>query len=122
MNRVKELREAKGISQKELAIELRVAQPTISDWENQKKSPKGKNLLLLADFFGVDSAYILGYAGDKTGERNPAMDDDTWYIRERLRRDPNMRMLFSVADRASPEHIRAAAAMLKALEPEDFSE
>ncbi len=44
-------------------------------------------------------------------------------LRESLRKDPNMRMLFSAARSATPEHIRAAVAMLKALEPpEDFSE
>lgn len=122
MNRVKELRELRGISQKELALELHVAQPTVSDWENQKKMPRGKNLLQLAEYFDVDSAYILGYSGDKANDRDSAMDDDSWYIRERLRRDPNMRLLFMAADKATPEHIRAAAAMLKALEPPEFSE
>ncbi len=34
MIRIRELREANGLQQKELAIDLRVSQPTVSDWES----------------------------------------------------------------------------------------
>ena len=60
MNIVKELRKKKGIQQKELAIEIGVAQPTVSDWESGKKDPSGERLQKLADYFGVDELIILG--------------------------------------------------------------
>ena len=68
MNCVKELRLKKGIQQKELAISLNVSQAAVSDWENGKKNPKGQNLKKLADFFGVDEDFILGY-----GLKNPTL-------------------------------------------------
>ena len=46
-------------------------------------------------------------------------DDDPYILRDRLRRDPNYRMMFAAAENAKPEHIRAAAAMLKSLEGEN---
>lgn len=61
MNIVKELRESKGIQQKELAAEIGVAQPTISEWEHQKKDPSGERLERLTAYFGVDKSTILGY-------------------------------------------------------------
>lgn len=60
MNRIKELREARNIEQKVLAIDLGVSQPTISDWENDKKQPSSKSAAKLADYFDVSIDYLLG--------------------------------------------------------------
>ena len=60
MNIVKELRKKAGIQQKELAISIGVAQPTVSDWESGKKDPSGERLKKLAEFFNVDELMILG--------------------------------------------------------------
>lgn len=60
MNIVRELRKRKGIQQKELAIEIGVSKPTVSEWENGKKDPSGERLRRLAQYFGVDELVILG--------------------------------------------------------------
>lgn len=60
MNIVKELRKRKGIQQKELALIVGVAQPTVSDWESNKKDPSGERLKKLAEYFDVDELVILG--------------------------------------------------------------
>lgn len=70
----------------------------------------------IAKACGVSVSFVLG----DTSRLDAEQDDDSWELRERLRRDPNMRMLFSAASRATPDHIRAAAEMLKALEPPTF--
>jgi transcriptional regulator with XRE-family HTH domain len=115
MNIVKELRKRVGIQQKELAIAIGVSRPTVSEWESGKKDPSGERLKKLAAFFQVDELVVLG----KGLAEQDDQDNDLWVIREQLRRDPNMRVLFDAAAKASPEHLRAAAAMLKALEPND---
>ena len=68
MIRVKELRESHNLAQKQLAIDLGVTQPTISDWESGRKIPSAKNTQRLADFFGVTTDYLLG----RTSEPAPA--------------------------------------------------
>ena len=60
MNRIKELRVAAGIEQKTLALDLHVAQPTVSEWESGKKMPSSKSSERLADYFGVSIDYLLG--------------------------------------------------------------
>ena len=60
MNIVRELRRKKGIQQKELAIEIGVSCPTVSEWETGKKDPRGVNLKKLAEFFNVDELVIMG--------------------------------------------------------------
>lgn len=60
MNIVRELRKRKGVQQKELAIAVGVSQPTVSEWEANKKDPSGERLKKLAEFFGVDELVVLG--------------------------------------------------------------
>ena len=124
MNRVKELMDRAGMQNKELAALCHVSAPTISDWANNKKNPSGENLKKLCKIFNVSSGVVLGYdeIPKSAQEINAELDEDAWAIRERLRRDPNYRLLFDAADNASPEHLRAAAAMLKALETKEGSD
>lgn len=60
MNIIRELRKRAGIQQKELSIVIGVSQPTVSDWEANKKDPSGDRLKKLARFFNVDELTILG--------------------------------------------------------------
>lgn len=60
MNRIKELREMLHKQQKELAIDLGVSQPTISDWESGRKIPSARSTQKLADYFDVSVDYLLG--------------------------------------------------------------
>ena len=118
MNIVKALRKKAGLQQKELAYMVDVSRPTVSEWENNKKDPSGERLKKLAQIFDVDELVILGAMSPHADED----DRDTWALRESMRRDPNMRLLFDAASKATPEHLRAAAAMLKALEYDTFPE
>lgn len=54
------LREEKGIYQKELAIYLNVTISTISNYENGVHLPDLNTLCLIADYFGVTTDYLLG--------------------------------------------------------------
>ena len=55
MNRIKQLREAKGMTQIRLSIELCVSQETVS-----KHFPSVQNLLKMSEIFNASCDYILG--------------------------------------------------------------
>ena len=61
MNRLKELRKEKGLSQKALANELGVHYRTLQNWENGESQIKPEKAEKLANFFGVSIAHLLGY-------------------------------------------------------------
>lgn len=111
--RIRELRKKAGYSQQQMARKLHLTQGAISQWENGITVPAADQLSALADVFEITVDELLGRSVEQP------QDDEAWAIRERLRRDPAYRLLFDAADNASPEHLRAAAAMLKALEPKD---
>ncbi|MGV3005391.1 helix-turn-helix domain-containing protein [Streptococcus pluranimalium] len=65
MNRLKELRKEKGLTQAELAHEIGTTKLTVSNWENEKHVIKSDKAQALADHFGVSVGYLLGYSNDK---------------------------------------------------------
>ncbi|HEP1523027.1 TPA: helix-turn-helix transcriptional regulator [Streptococcus pyogenes] len=65
MNRLKELRKEKKVSQKEIADFLGISEKTISRWENSENTIKSDKAQKLADFFEVSVKYLLGYSDDK---------------------------------------------------------
>ena len=57
---LRELREDKKITQKELAQKLCVTVGTISNYENDQHLPDIEKLIMLANFFNVSTDYLLG--------------------------------------------------------------
>lgn len=61
MNRLKELRKEKKLTQEELASEIGVSKITILRWENGERQIKPDKAQALADHFGVSVGYLLGF-------------------------------------------------------------
>lgn len=60
-NRLKELRERKGLTQQKLSDSLgTIAVPTIKQWESEKRFPNMDSIMILSQFFNVTSDYLLG--------------------------------------------------------------
>lgn len=55
-----ELRQSRGMTQKELAKVLYVSDGTISNYENGVHYPDVEKLMDIADFFNVTTDYLLG--------------------------------------------------------------
>lgn len=110
--RIRQFRKRAKLTQSELAERVGVHPVTIAKYELGKHQPSVDALERLSDALGVSTDVITGRA-DKPEEK-----DEAWEIRERLRKDPNYRTLIVAAGKAKPENLRAATAMLKALEGE----
>ena len=67
MNRIKELRIEKNISQNDLAKLLNTSQQSISFYETGKRDPDTETLNVLSDYFNVSIDYLLC----KSTIRNP---------------------------------------------------
>lgn len=82
-NRLKELRDQKGLYQKDIASYLNVAVSTYSYWENGTYEPDQTALSKLADFFGVTTDYLLGRSNSTTAVQDrPVSDLAENFIRE----------------------------------------
>ena len=58
--RLRALRQARGLSQVDLARELGVTKQSVSNWENDNIQPSIEVLVRLAGDFSVSTDYLLG--------------------------------------------------------------
>lgn len=65
-NRLKKLREDKGLIQQDIADLLHVGRATIAGYETKGKQPDYEKLVLLAKYFNVSIDYLLGNSDVKT--------------------------------------------------------
>lgn len=63
-DRLKLLRENKGLTQEELAETLEISEPQIWRYENGESKPRGDVVIKFATFFGVSADYLLGLTDD----------------------------------------------------------
>lgn len=57
--RLKELREERGLTQKEIANVLNVKQNTYSQYENGQRQLPIESLILIAKYYNVSTDYVL---------------------------------------------------------------
>ena len=58
-DRIQTLRKSKGISQEELADKVGVSRQAVSKWESGQSAPDIEKIILLSEFFGVTTDFLL---------------------------------------------------------------
>ena len=74
MNRIKELRKRKGVTQKEMGAAIDVSFYSISMYETEQRRPTPEVWAKMAAYFGVSVGYLMGFE-DSPG--TPAQIPDT---------------------------------------------
>lgn len=64
-SKLKKARTDTGFTQREVAKELNIPQPTIARFETGERFPDIEKLGLLADFYGVSVDWLLGTKGEQ---------------------------------------------------------
>lgn len=64
-DRLRSLREAKGLTQQKVADDLNIKRENLSNYERSKREPDYEMLKKLADYYGVSRSYILGETDQK---------------------------------------------------------
>ena len=80
MNRIKDLRKKRNITQIRLSIAAEVSQETISAYENGKAEPKMDKLIRIADFLNTSTDYLL----ERTNNDAPLSDTTNQVVDEQL--------------------------------------
>ncbi len=63
-DRIKELRQERGITQSALATALGCSQSMVAQWEAHKNKPTEEFIVQAAQYFGVSCDYLLGLRDD----------------------------------------------------------
>ena len=72
-NRIKQLREEKGLKQEELAKEMSVSPSAIGMYETNKREPNNELTVKLANYFNVSTDYLLGKCNNEKLEQSVAL-------------------------------------------------
>lgn len=110
--RIKEIREAKGQKQKDLANALGIAANTLSQYECGKREPDLETTKRIAEFLGVSIDYLLGTEQKEmpaTTEDDGQMENVVIYHRDGK----------TVVKKFSPEKLALVDKMLSAIEDDD---
>ena len=62
MNKLREARKIKGLTLKEVAEDVGIADNTLQQYETEKREPKKETWVKLADYYCVPVAYLMGLA------------------------------------------------------------
>ena len=57
----------RNVSQKELASSIHASTGLVTDWKNNRSTPKMKYICAIADYFGVSVDYLLGRESSAAG-------------------------------------------------------
>lgn len=121
-NVFKKLRLAQGLTQEELASKLHISRSRIGMYETGSRQPDFETLELIADFFNVDTDYLLGrsnkttYLPESSGYyTNP----ETAEIAQQIFENKELRVLFDAAKGATPDDLTTATTMLMALKAKE---
>ena len=109
MTRIRSCREARGMSQKFVAISIGVSPPTVSMWENGTKEPTRDNLVKLADLFNVSLDYLVGRDAQEGDLRSGVMTYEESILLQmfrKLNRDGRDIVLESARTAFSKESLR----------------
>lgn len=110
-DRIKQAREARGMTMLQLAEKIGVREATVSRYESGtiKNLPQSR-LVAIAKALGVDSNYLMDWDGPEPELQN---NGDLMDLREQLRRQPGMRILFDASKNATEQDLLDAAALIE---------
>lgn len=60
MNRLRQVRKSKGLTIKEVAYTVGIAENTLHQYETEKREPKKETWVKLADYYDVPVSYLMG--------------------------------------------------------------
>ena len=122
ISKIQNLLKNSGKSQKELCDYLGLHRNVFSEWKAGRNNSYMKYIDKIATYFEVSTDYLLGSENIKVYDEDDnivVIDDETREIIDSLRTSPEMKILFSVSQKATKEDIMTAVKILKGLRGSD---
>ena len=108
-------RESRGMTQAQLASAIGMSESAIAMYEAGKRKPKDSAVEALADVFNVPKWSILYREDEMIPANSTASDDELWKMREDMRRNPELRVLYDLQRKATKQELRQMEAFIRAI-------
>lgn len=116
--RIKMLREQRGMTLEELGNKVGVGKSTVRKWETGAiANMRRDKIQKLADALGVSPGYLMGWddAVPTSGQQTGYYDLETAKAAQEMLDDPDLHALMDAARDARPEYVKSAIQLLKTL-------
>ena len=116
-NVFKKLRLSRGYTQAELADVLGISRSRIGMYETGAREPDFETLEIIADFFNVDTDYLLGRTNKTASIPNTGyyLNEETAKLAQEMFEDEDMRSLFDMKRNMPPERFKTHMEFMKNL-------
>ena len=114
--RFETLLKSRGITKTFISKKLGRSATLCQDWKQRKSQPSEAQLREVARILGTTPEYLRGETDEVTPD---AMGEEMEQLLTSLREREDMRMLFKLAQDASPEDVRQAVKIIEALRRDD---
>ena len=104
--RIFELADQKFNEQRLFAAAVGVTPSMVSEWRRGKSASYNKHLKKIAEVLGTTTEYLLTGSQSSPVNRDLSAEDET--ILRQLHDSPDLRVMFSLTSKASPEDIKRA--------------
>lgn len=112
--------EERGVTQNELAEYMNVSQATVSNWCKGIKSPRMDKIDRICLYFNIKHSDLIE---ERKKEADPyCINDETHEIAQTLHDNPDMRTLFDMGRKMSPERLRVHVDFMKRLYEQEHPE
>lgn len=106
--RLKYLREKRGLMQKAVAADLNIGNTTLSNYEKDVSAPGPEMLVLLADYFNTSADYLLGRTDDPSPDNYKMTSTDRKLLYTfNLLEDDAKKQLLDFAEYLAAVHARS---------------
>lgn len=116
-----ELLQKHGVSTYKVSMETGIAQSIFSSWKRGVSKPKQDKMQKIADYFNVSVEYLLT-GKEKEGGETYYLNDETKEIAQEIFEKKELRMLFDVTRKSTPQRLMAYYNMIKELESQEHGE
>jgi transcriptional regulator with XRE-family HTH domain len=119
----KRLRKANGYTQEALAKAMHISRSTVGMYESGQREPNNlETLEMIADFFNVDTDYLMGRTNKITMIPEPGYytNPETAAAAQEMMQNDELNALYHVQRTMSKEHLKAMYSVAKALKDEEM--
>ncbi len=116
---IKILRKQHSLSQKDLAKIANVSANAVSSWEVGTKEPRMGAIQRIADHFGIKKSNLIEDDGMENLSEGYYHDPEVAELAEKLRTNPNGRILFDASRNLSKKDIEIVLNLIRGLKEKD---
>ncbi|AZO93464.1 helix-turn-helix transcriptional regulator [Halocella sp. SP3-1] len=104
--KLKEIREKSGMTQKQLADKIGVNRATIAGYETKGKEPSYDTLIKIAQTLNCSLDYLLGYKEKNNSDKSEHLNPEIIYLAKKISKRKELKLLLKETEDLNPDSVK----------------